>query len=149
MTDEDFKGRIAALEARVEELEFYLAEIQGKTVRPPWGTHFTRMEMAVLNALALASPRIMSKGAILTAVHPTLDQPQEKIVDVYVCRIRPLIAQLGLSITTHWGQGYSMPRADAEKWRTWTQARAEGRPRPDDYPDVEGVSFQSLKRNAA
>ena len=151
MTDEDFKDRIAALEARVEELEFYLAEIQGKTVRPPWGLKLTPMEMALANSLALASPRIMSRSALLMVLYPTAEQPLEKIIDVWVCRVRKMMAPIGLGVITHDGLGYSMSRADGIQWRSWVSARSAGETKPADYPEFDPISHYELtkRRRAA
>ena len=46
---------------------------------------------------------------------PTYIAPEPKIVDVFVCKLRKKIAPLGLTIETIWGQGYRIPRLEAEK----------------------------------
>jgi len=148
MSEQD---RIAALEARVEELEFYISEIQGETIRPPWGLHLTKMEMALANALAVASPRIMSKGGLLTVLYPTSEQPAEKIIDVWVCRVRKVIGAVGLGIITHNGKGYSLSRTDGMQWQAWTSSREAGEPKPASYPEFDPISHYNLtkRRRAA
>lgn len=36
------------------------------------------------------------------------EEPDAKIIDVWVCKLRPLIAPLGIRIETLWGKGYRM-----------------------------------------
>lgn len=44
-----------------------------------------------------------------------IDQPEIKVIDVQVCRLRAALAPHGASIKTIWGYGYQLPFADRVK----------------------------------
>lgn len=69
----------------------------------------TGAEMEILRALATNFPRVVSKESLLTALtRGALDEPEIKIVDVLICKVRKKVAPLGIEIITSWGQGYSL-----------------------------------------
>jgi two-component system cell cycle response regulator CtrA len=79
--------------------------------------HLTGKERAVLSMLASRPGRICSKEAVLTNIYGigADHEPQIKIVDVFVCKLRRKLDELhpGASaqlIQTVWGQGYLFPR---------------------------------------
>ncbi|MCB9993099.1 MAG: winged helix-turn-helix transcriptional regulator [Hyphomicrobiaceae bacterium] len=70
----------------------------------------------MLAALLEASPRIMSKDQLLArtyALNPN-DEPEIKIIDVYVCKIRQKLTGLPLTIETMWGRGYRLVKGVSE-----------------------------------
>lgn len=75
----------------------------------------TAAEMGVLEALAEAYPNVVRKERIMDALYGLSgDEPNIKIVDVYICKIRKKTERIGVRIDTSWGQGYSlgsMPKA--------------------------------------
>ena len=63
--------------------------------------------------MALAAPRIVSKSVIYDAVYGMAeDQPFDKVIDVYICRIRKKIEEMSPSddphIRTVRGRGYKL-----------------------------------------
>ena len=78
--------------------------------------NLTGREGDFLSALCEASPRTLSKSALLSAVyygHPPDDWPDIKNVDVFVCKIRSkLLPEFG-EIKTNWGIGYYFTPAEA------------------------------------
>lgn len=48
---------------------------------------------------------------------PDCDQPETKIVDVYICRIRAKLAEYGIQIENLWSFGYRLAPADKAKLR--------------------------------
>ena len=73
-------------------------------------TMLTGQEMALLKRLVEIFPRILSKEAALEWLYQldTDEEPEIKIIDVYICKLRKKIEPLGLRIDTAWGKGYSM-----------------------------------------
>lgn len=68
----------------------------------------TAKEYAILELLALRKGFVLSKEAFLNHLYGGMDEPEIKIVDVFVCKLRKKLAQAGLTdlIETVWGQGY-------------------------------------------
>lgn len=65
-------------------------------------------EMALLTRLVEIFPRPLSRDAAmqhLYALRPD-EEPQPKIVDVFICKLRKKIEPLGIRIDTLWGRGY-------------------------------------------
>lgn len=72
--------------------------------------HFTNKEFALLQLLVLRRNMIMTKEAILSQLYGGMDEPEIKIIDVFICKIRSKLAKAGLPtvISTVWGRGYSV-----------------------------------------
>ena len=84
-------------------LETQLADIAGRRL------DLTRKEFAVLQLLALNRGRPVSKDMLLLHLYSGRSEPEPKIIDVYLCRLRQKLAQAsgGRSfIRTRRGQGY-------------------------------------------
>ena len=67
-------------------------------------------EMALLELLAKSFPRVLTKESALDHIYQ-LDpdgEPEIKIIDVYICKIRKKVEPLGLRIDTQWGKGYAL-----------------------------------------
>ena len=119
----------------IEVLEFELSEIKGVGLMQPWGINLRPREFEIMNCMAARSPHSVCRQGLLTALYPhSVDQPNIKIIDVWICRIRKTIEPLNLTVKTHWGRGYSLSPEDAELWQSWCNARTEGFNEPDDYP---------------
>lgn len=75
---------------------------------PERPVHLTRKELAMLLAVANRKGGIVTKQGALTEVYGGRDEPELKIVDVFVCKIRAKLAKVGATdtIETVWGQGY-------------------------------------------
>lgn len=78
--------------------------------------HLTRLEYELIEMLALANGRLVERDAIMTKLYGWQDEPDPKIIDVYMCRIRAKLATLDAPsalIATSFGMGYRLdPFAD-------------------------------------
>lgn len=75
----------------------------------------TGKEFALLRLLMLRKNMVLTKEAILAQLYGGMDEPEIKIIDVFVCKIRKKLAHAGLNdfVGTVWGRGY-MVRDRAE-----------------------------------
>ncbi len=70
----------------------------------------TAKEFAILELLVLRRNMVMTKEAILAHLYGGLDEPEIKIVDVFICKVRNKLAKAGMPnvISTVWGRGYTV-----------------------------------------
>jgi two-component system cell cycle response regulator CtrA len=68
----------------------------------------TKKEYQIAEILALRKGVVLSKEAILDHLYGGLDEPNPKIIDVFICKIRKKLLTLGVDdfIETNWGRGY-------------------------------------------
>jgi len=69
----------------------------------------TRLEYELVETLVLARGRVVPRETIITRLYGWDGEPEWKILDVYICRIRAKLAVLGAPpelIATSFGQGY-------------------------------------------
>jgi two-component system cell cycle response regulator CtrA len=73
----------------------------------------TGKEFRLLEVLALNAGRTVTKATLLDNMYGGLDEPELKIIDVFVCKIRHKLRGHGLGpmIETIWGRGYTLPKA--------------------------------------
>ncbi|WCA57549.1 winged helix-turn-helix domain-containing protein [Agrobacterium tumefaciens] len=73
----------------------------------------TAQEMEIFSELYRRPGVLKSKEQLLSCIASHVDdEPEIKIVDVYVCKLRKKLKPLSISIDTVWGAGYRMmPRA--------------------------------------
>lgn len=99
--------RIAELEELVAyykgELGMALAADQVMKVSRRW--HLTPHEASVVVALVQAKGRACTKTHLVEAIYAGRDEPELKIIDVFVCKVRRKIGD-GM-IDTLWGKGYA------------------------------------------
>ncbi len=77
----------------------------------------TSKEYSILELLALKKGAILPKEAFLNHIYGGMDEPELKIVDVFICKLRKKISDLtgGLNfIETVWGRGYTLRDFDGE-----------------------------------
>jgi two-component system cell cycle response regulator CtrA len=76
--------------------------------------NLTGKEYAILELLVLRKGMVVSKEAFLNHLYGGMDEPEMKIIDVFICKLRRKLAQAGANhlIGTAWGRGY-MIRASA------------------------------------
>jgi len=55
---------------------------------------------------------------VLYTGRPESEWPDEKILDVQICKLRPHLKPHGIEIKTKWGEGWSMSREDKAKLRS-------------------------------
>lgn len=85
-------------------LEAKTAELAGQPLT------LTRKEYQVLEALMLRAGRILSKDMILSLIYGGIDEPNTKIIDVFICKLRKKLSDAlnGFTpIQTVYGVGYS------------------------------------------
>lgn len=69
--------------------------------------HLTGKEFAMLELLALRKGTTCSKDQFLSHLYGGFDEPEAKIIDVFVCKLRKKLAgSAHLLVETVWGRGY-------------------------------------------
>lgn len=119
-------ARLSAIEeenADLKEKILYLEEmIAGKEMMPREFRLTAKQEQVVF---ALYNRDVLTKENILQALYSDRpnDVPEIKIVDVFVCKIRPKLEPYGIKIDTVWGRGYLMPSESKAELRGMIEAR--------------------------
>lgn len=92
------------LREQVRRLERAL--IDTKPLPFEWG--LTGQEARLFGVMV--NRRLATSDSIMAALYRDfgLDEPEEKIVDVLVCKIRKKLKPFGVTIQTIWGQGYAL-----------------------------------------
>lgn len=106
MSADQLRDHVRHLQYRIEELEGVVGLGEGQFLSPELG--LTAIEGRLLGVL-LKAPAVMTKEGLLDALYglkPDQDQPDIKIIDVFVCKVRKKIGHRGLKIETAWGKGY-------------------------------------------
>src|SRR4051812_8479348 len=81
------------------------AEIAGKPV------NLTRKEYAMLELMALRKGTTLTKVMFLNGMYGGMDEPELKIIDVFICKLRKKLAEVSGGkdyIETVWGRGYAL-----------------------------------------
>ena len=70
--------------------------------------HLTGKEYAILELLVLRKGMVLTKEAFLNHLYGGMDEPEMKIIDVFICKLRKKLAAAGAHalIGTVWGRGY-------------------------------------------
>ena len=70
--------------------------------------HLTGKEYAILELLVLRKGMVLTKEAFLNHLYGGMDEPEMKIIDVFICKLRKKLALAGADhlIGTVWGRGY-------------------------------------------
>jgi two-component system, cell cycle response regulator CtrA len=97
----------------VVNMEARLVEVDGKRL------HVTGKEYSILELLSLRKGTTMTKEMFLDHLYGGIDEPELKIIDVFICKLRKKIQQATGSdhyIETVWGRGYMLkdPEVRAE-----------------------------------
>jgi two-component system cell cycle response regulator CtrA len=77
--------------------------------------HLTGKEYGILELLSLRKGTTLTKEMFLNHLYGGLDEPELKIIDVFVCKLRKKLAAYTNGknyIETVWGQGYLIRSAD-------------------------------------
>jgi two-component system cell cycle response regulator CtrA len=80
--------------------------------------HLTGKEYAMLELMALRKNNVLTKEVILNALYGGMDEPELKIIDVFVCKLRKKLAAVsgGQSfVETIWGRGYCLRDGETTK----------------------------------
>lgn len=72
--------------------------------------HLTGKEYAILELLVLRKGIVLTKDAFLNHLYGGMDEPEMKIIDVFICKLRKKLqlAGAGNLIGTVWGRGYML-----------------------------------------
>jgi len=88
------------------------AEVAGQQI------HLTPSEYKMLELLSLRKNTVLTKEACLNHLYNGLSEPEIKIIDVFICKLRKKIAAASggdSQIETVWGGGYMLRDAKAER----------------------------------
>jgi two-component system cell cycle response regulator CtrA len=80
--------------------------------------HLTGKEYGILELLSLRKGTTLTKEMFLNHLYGGMDEPELKIIDVFVCKLRKKLSQASegeLYIETVWGRGYFMPDLEADE----------------------------------
>jgi two-component system, cell cycle response regulator CtrA len=72
--------------------------------------HITSKEYSILELLVLRKGAVLTKEALMNHIYGGMDEPEIKIIDVFVCKLRKKLALAGADnlIETVWGRGYTI-----------------------------------------
>jgi two-component system cell cycle response regulator CtrA len=90
-------------------LDAKLVEVDGTRV------HVTGKEYDILELMSLRKGSTISKEMFLNHLYNGMDEPEIKIVDVFICKLRKKLSYtLGGDnyIRTVWGRGYMLQESD-------------------------------------
>ncbi|HNB26532.1 MAG TPA: response regulator transcription factor [Alphaproteobacteria bacterium] len=89
--------------------------------------HLTGKEYGILELLSLRKGTTLTKEMFLNHLYGGMDEPELKIIDVFVCKLRKKLSNATGGenyIETVWGRGYVL--RDPEEARTGAPKKAEG-----------------------
>ncbi len=84
-------------------LDAHTVEVDGKSV------HLTGKEYGILELLSLRKGTTLTKEMFLNHLYNGIDEPELKIIDVFVCKLRKKLSKAAKDETyihTVWGRGY-------------------------------------------
>ncbi|WP_374763405.1 response regulator transcription factor CtrA [Yunchengibacter salinarum] len=90
--------------------------------------HLTGKEYAMLELLSLRKGTTLTKEMFLNHLYGGIDEPELKIIDVFICKLRKKLASAADGhnyIETVWGRGYVLRDPDGEEAETPDPQAAE------------------------
>ncbi|WP_341754310.1 response regulator transcription factor CtrA [Candidatus Tisiphia endosymbiont of Dioctria rufipes] len=93
-------------------LDTRIVEVDGTRV------HLTNKEYAILELLVLRRGTVLNKEMFLDHLYNSVDEPEIKIIDVFVCKLRKKLADAAGGtnyIDTVWGRGYMLKEYDEQE----------------------------------
>jgi two-component system cell cycle response regulator CtrA len=77
--------------------------------------HLTGKEYAILELLVLRKGMVLTKEVFLNHLYGGMDEPEMKIIDVFICKLRKKLSEAGAPnvIGTVWGRGYMVRDASS------------------------------------
>jgi two-component system cell cycle response regulator CtrA len=93
-------------------LDTRTVEVDGKPL------HLTGKEYGILELLSLRKGSTLTKEMFLNHLYGGMDEPEVKIIDVFICKLRKKLANAAGGdnyIETVWGRGYVLRDPEAEK----------------------------------
>ncbi len=72
--------------------------------------HLTGKEYAILELLVMRKGMVLTKEVFLNHLYGGMDEPEVKIIDVFICKLRKKLSEAGARhvIGTVWGRGYTV-----------------------------------------
>lgn len=70
--------------------------------------HLTGKEYQMLELMSLRSGTTISKEMFMNHLYGGMDEPELKIIDVFICKLRKKLRSCGVLVETVWGRGYRM-----------------------------------------
>jgi two-component system, cell cycle response regulator CtrA len=92
-------------------LDAHSVEVEGQPI------HLTGKEYGILELLSLRKGTTLTKEMFLNHLYGGMDEPELKIIDVFICKLRKKLSVATDSdsyIETIWGRGYVLRDPDAE-----------------------------------
>ena len=83
--------------------------------------HLTTKEYQIVELLSLRKGATLTKEMLLNQLYGGLDEPEIKIIDVFICKVRRKLANASGGknyIGTVWGRGYFLREPDEEQLKT-------------------------------
>jgi len=121
----ELRARIAAVTRRHKGLSQSLAEVgdlslslESREVRFENNpVRLTPKEYLMLELLVLRKGQILTKDMFLNHLYGGIDEPELKIIDVFICKLRRRLNSVGADdmIETIWGRGYTIRTSGAAK----------------------------------
>lgn len=116
----DVDRRVAAVERENDLLREQVRRLEAalfETAPLPFEWGLTACEATVFGVLV--NRELATKDAVMAALYRDLgrDDGEEKIVDVFVCKVRRKLKPFGVAIHTVWGQGYHLDEATRARFR--------------------------------
>jgi two-component system cell cycle response regulator CtrA len=96
----------------IVNLDAKTVEVQGDRV------HLTVKEYRILELLSLRKGSTLTKQMLLNQLYGGIDEPEIKIIDIFMCKIRKKLARVSNGkdyIETVWGRGYLLREPDDTK----------------------------------
>lgn len=93
-------------------LDTRTVEIDGRTL------HLTGKEYGIIELLSLRKGTTLTKEMFLNHLYGGMDEPEVKIIDVFICKLRKKLADATNGdnyIETVWGRGYVLRDPEEEK----------------------------------
>lgn len=102
------KLHVGPLQLDLDSREVYVAGTQ---------IHLTGKEYAILELMVLRKGMVLTKEAFLNHLYGGMDEPEVKIIDVFVCKLRKKLALAGAGhlIGTVWGRGYMIREPNSDR----------------------------------
>jgi two-component system cell cycle response regulator CtrA len=89
--------------------------------------HLAGKEYAILELLVLRKGMVLTKEAFPNYLYGGIDEPEMKIIDVFVCKLRKKLALAGADnlIGTVWGRGYMIREPSSDRSRVPQEAATQ------------------------
>lgn len=102
-----------------------MVSVDGRAVR------ITRREFDVLETLMLRRGMLLTKDHFMSRLYGAEDGPDQRILDVFVCKLRRKLAAAGAAeiVRTVWGRGYVLEEPSAAAIAAARARFASGQPR--------------------